>query len=302
MRFSDIQAMSEYQSRFELPGDIPRAQFVVSVSGGLTSFEALRRAIVTKGRENVCAVFADVGTVRDEQGRVVCGEDDDLHEFLEDIELLLKIQIHRIRHRKYAHIWEAFFGERFMGNTMVDTCSKFLKREILDEWIDRWHPGATRVLGFSWLEKSRAETFSGYFPNSWFPLCESPYVTNEDISATLTSAGIQRPSIYDEGWASHGNCGGFCVKMGLGQVWYCWKYRPWRVVFAAEQEDKFRRTVNPTATIFRKDGVPITLFELIHLFENGYRPKTSKGEGCGGRCMIPEGQIENHNPTRPNEY
>ena len=33
---------------------------IVSVSGGLSSYEALRRVVASRGRQNVVAVFADV--------------------------------------------------------------------------------------------------------------------------------------------------------------------------------------------------------------------------------------------------
>lgn len=263
---------------------------VVSVSGGLTSFEALRRAAVKHGANKVDAIFADVGTVRDEQGRVVCGEDDDLHEFLDAIENLLGLKIHRLKHHKYKHIWEAFFGERFLGNHRVDVCSKFLKREVLDKWIEENAPDPIRVLGFSWLEKARAERFAAYFPTSWFPLTEPPYVTNEDISDYLQKLGIRRPSLYNEGWASHGNCGGLCVKGGLGQLYDCWLHRPWRFFFAADQEAKFQREISEDGIIFKRFGLPRTMHQFAKDFEAGYVPKTAqaRSEGCGGQCMIPE--------------
>lgn len=269
----------------DLPGQIKQADYVVSVSGGLTSFEALRRTIEAKGRENVSAVFADVGRIV-ENGETVCGEDDDLYRFLDETERLLDFPIHRIHHREYANMWEAFFGERFMGNSRIDTCSKFLKREVLEEWIDAYHPGCVRVLGFSWLEISRATEYLTYFPNSWFPLTEAPYVTNEDIARWLEDRGIQRPTLYREGF-SHNNCGGLCVKGGIGQLHDLYRWRPARYAYNARRETEFRASINPNATIFRKDGEPITLEALGKLFESGYVPKTSQ-ESCGGRCMIPE--------------
>lgn len=264
-------------------------KFVCSVSGGLTSFEALSRTVALAGVDNVVAIFADVGTVRDDRGRVVCGEDDDLHSFLDSIQDHLGVEIHRLHHPKYKHIWEAFFGERFLGNQRVDTCSKFLKRQVLHRWIDENADGFTHVLGFSWMEKSRSEKYAAYFPNSFFPLNHAPYVTNEEISSELSKLRIIRPSLYGEGWASHGNCGGLCVKGGLGQLWDCWKHRPWRYFFAADQEQRFRREINPSVSIFRRNGLPRTMQEFAVDFDNGYIPKTAKGgEGCGGQCMLPE--------------
>lgn len=260
-------------------------RFVVSVSGGLTSFEAWRRAVEKYGKGNVTPIFADVGTVI-EDGEIVCGEDGDLYRFLRDSEHLMKQRIVRLRHPKYRNIWEAFFGQRFMGNTLVDTCSKYLKREVIAKWMKENAPADTMVLGFSWLEMSRAKKYQAIVPNSWMPLCEPPYVTNDDISAWLVERGVEPPRLYAEG-ASHNNCGMFCVKSGLGQLHDLWRTRIKRYLYNERMELKFRAEINQTATIFRKDGKPITMQALRLLFERGYVPKSSK-EGCGGRCMVPE--------------
>lgn len=261
-------------------------RYVVSVSGGLTSFEAWRRTVEKHGRENVTAIFADVGTVV-EDGEIVCGEDEDLFRFLDDTERLMGHPIIRLRHPKYANIWEAFFGERFLGNTMVDTCSKFLKREVIARWIKENAPDATMVLGFSWLESSRARKYQKRIPNSWMPLQERPYVINDDIAKWLLSRGVKPPRNYELG-ASHNNCGLFCVKSGLGQLYLLWKLRIKRYLYNERMELKFRAEINPKATIFRKNGKPITMQALRLLFEQGYIPKTAPDQGCGGRCMVPE--------------
>lgn len=264
-------------------------RFVASVSGGLTSFEAWRRAVEKHGAENVTAIFADVGTVI-EDGEVVSGEDEDLHRFLGDTERLMGCEIIRLKHHKYHCIWDAFFGERFMGNTMLDTCSKFLKREVISKWIKANAPAATMVLGFSWLESSRAKKYQQLVPNSWMPLQESPYVINDEISAWLRARGVEPPRNYELG-VSHNNCGLFCVKGGLGQLYLLWRVRLRRYLYNERMELKFRAEINPKATIFRKDGKPITMQALRILFENGYVPRTANQQGCGGRCMLPE-QLE----------
>lgn len=269
---------------FDLPGQVRQAKYVCSVSGGLSSIEAWERTLSMYGQDQVCAVFADVGTVI-ENGRVVCGEDQDLLRFMGDAESFLGAKIHRIRHRKYSNIWEAFFGERFLGNSQIDTCSKFLKREVLAEWIESFHPGAIRVLGFSWLEMGRAEIFRSYFPNASFPLFDPPLLTNEDIAAKWMARGVQPSRSYADGF-SHDNCGGMCVKMGLGQAFDLWKLRPWRFEYAERREKEFQDKINPNATIFEKSGLPISMKTLRLLFQSGYVPRTAK-QDCGGRCMAP---------------
>jgi len=264
-------------------------KYIVSFSGGLGSFEALRRCLKKHGPENTIGIFADVGRVF-ENGRNVCGEDDDLYRFLYETEQLLDFRILRLRHPKYKNIWDAFFGERFMGNTRLDTCSKFLKREVIQKWRKDKAPVLhTMVIGFSWEEKSRVEQYQKFVPDSWFPNCEPPYKTNEDIAEWLEERGIKRPRLYRDGF-SHNNCGGLCVKGGLGQLHDVWRLRPWVYEYAERKENQFRSEINPKATIFRHHKLPITMSALREMFEGGYVPRTAKGS-CGGQCMVPtEGQ------------
>lgn len=263
---------------------------IVNVSGGLSSIEALERSIAVYGREGVQAVFADVGQVI-ENGRVVCGEDEDLLRFMGEAETFLKVKIQRIKHPKYSNIWDCFFGERFMGNTQVDVCSKFLKREVLIKWSAQFKD-PVQVLGFSWQEMHRVERFRKRNPNAWFPLCEKPFLINEEIAAKWESRGIKRSSSYLEGFA-HDNCGGMCVKMGLGQLYKLWRTRFWRFEYAERREKEFRQKINPNVTIFKKSGARVTMEALRVMFEGGFIPRTAPcGESCGGQCMLPDAAVE----------
>lgn len=259
--------------------------FLVSVSGGLTSIEAWRRCIEKHGKENTVPVFADVGTMI-ENGKVVSGEDEDLFRFLGEAEEFLGQKCHRIQHPKYKCIWDAFFGERFVTNGLIDTCSKFLKREILDKFAAQY-PGAVRVVGFSWLEMSRMNDFRAYIPNCWFPLAEPPLVTSEEIGQWWQERGIEPPRMYAQGF-SHNNCGGLCFKAGLGQAYDVWKWTPWRYEYNERMQERFFAEVSPEGTFLRRKKKPISLKQLRLEFEGGYVPRTSQYQTCGGKCMIPE--------------
>lgn len=263
--------------------------YVVSVSGGLSSAEALERAITAKGLKNVRAVFADVGEAFDDFGNRICGEDEDLFRFLGETQRFLGIEVTRLRSERYKNIWDVFFGERMLGSTLRDPCSRWLKRRVIDEWI-RAHFvefNTVRCLGFSWLEESRAHEFdklSGYW-QTWHPLLDPPYLTNEEIAQKWESRGIKRPRLYAQGYA-HNNCGGFCVKMGLGQARDLLILNRAAYLWHEEQEQRFRREISADATIFKRGKKPITMRDLRIAFEAGYVPKTDK-QICGGRCMIP---------------
>ena len=104
------------------------AKCVVMYGGGLTSYEASRRAINIYGKENVEIWFADTKT-----------EDADLYRFNDDVERLLGIKITYFT--QGVDIWGVFKQQRMIGNSRIDPCSKFLKRVPLREALDRLSPG-----------------------------------------------------------------------------------------------------------------------------------------------------------------
>lgn len=263
-------------------------KYIVSVSGGLGSYEALRRTLDQKGRTDTVAVFADVGRI-ERDGETVCGEDDDLYRFLDDVERVLDFPIQRIKSERFADIWDVFFKERMLGSSQRDPCSRWLKRKVINEWKVS-HLGRINVmtvLGLGWQEAGRISEFTEIFGDQcWFPLCEEPFVTNDNIVEELAARGIQRPVIYGEGF-SHNNCGGFCVKMGLYQCYLLWKFRLKRWIFAEEKEEEFLAFLGRNdISIFRRDNQPITMRALRGLFENGWRPKKRRSHSCAS-CMLP---------------
>jgi len=258
---------------------------IVGVSGGLASFEAWRRTLEEFGPEYTLPVFADVGTVW-ENGQIVSGEDQDLHRFLADTEKLLGQEVIRLKHDRYTDIWDAFFHQRYVTNGRIDTCSKFLKRQVIHRF-EREHYPCVSVLGYSWLEKARAEEFRSRNRMCRFPLCEPPYVTNEEISAWLLERGIRPPGLYDFGF-QHNNCGGMCFKAGLGQAYDLWRHAPHRYEYNERKQEQFLRTVSPHGLFLKKSGEFISLKNLRLEFEAGYVPGTSEYRSCGGSCMVPE--------------
>lgn len=263
-------------------------KYIVSVSGGLGSYEALRRTIEKHGRENTAAVFADVGKVVS-GAETVSGEDDDLYRFLDETESALDFPIHRIKSNQYSDIWDVFFKQRMLGSTQRDPCSRWMKRKVIKDWtVSRYGKiNVMTVLGLSWQEAGRINEFLAVFGDAcWFPLCEEPFVTNKDIVAELAQRGIDPPRIYSEGFG-HNNCGGFCVKMGLYQCYLLWKFRLNRWMFNEQKEHEFLVYVKRTdISIFRRNNVPVTMRHLRGLFESGFVPKKRKSPSCAV-CMMP---------------
>jgi hypothetical protein len=262
------------------------SKFIVSYGGGVTSAEALKRTIEKHGRENTVAVFADVGQVRDSEGRVVDGEDDDLYRFMAEVEEFLDFKIMRIKSEKYGPgIWSVFFGERCMGNTLMDPCSRALKRRPLDSFINgNFLPiaGDTRVTGLDWTEPRRLLDFEAAMApwSVWFPLCDEPRRTKAQLILDWIGHGIEPPVMYEEGF-THNNCSGFCVKGGIWHFYNLWRSRPWVYLHHESQEELFRETV-AKQTILKKQ----TMRELRARFEDGFVP-IKRGGGCRGICVVP---------------
>jgi hypothetical protein len=270
--------------------------YIVSFGGGLTSYEALRRTIAKHGRENTVPVFADVGQVRDEQGRVVCGEDDDLYRFMAEVEQLLDIKIHRIKNPDYDNVWDVFFKKRMMGSTRIDPCSAEMKRRPLDEFINsRFMPLADwLVVGLDWTEMGRIEDYLNAVQpwRVYFPLLEEPRLTKQAIADQLRREGIEPPDLYYDGF-SHNNCGGACVKAGHAQWYRLWKKRPWVYAYWERREQEFNEMIGKENSILRdrrkiagKTSTVLTLKALRLRFEAGYVPVKTLNEGCGGACIV----------------
>ena len=74
-------------------------KYIVNCSGGLTSFEALRRTLEVHGKANTHAYFADTQQ-----------EDEDLHRFLQEQERYFGIEIERVVDGRT--IWEVWKQRR----------------------------------------------------------------------------------------------------------------------------------------------------------------------------------------------
>lgn len=115
--------------------------------------------------------------------------------------------------------WDVFKDQRFLGNTRVDLCSRVLKREAADRWLEQnCDPTHTTVyVGIDWTEEHR---FVGTASKlglrarkaaaGWTyvaPLCDAPLLEKGVAKDALIDAGIRLPRLYEDG-AAHNNCGG----------------------------------------------------------------------------------------------
>lgn len=248
---------------------------VVMFSGGLGSWAAARRVAATHGTERLTLLFTDTLV-----------EDPDLYRFLK--EAASNIGGELVRLQEGRTIWEVFRDERFLGNHRVDPCSKILKRELADRWLKENRDPSTTVVyvGIDWSESHRYERLRER-RKPWIyeaPLCDAPYLTKTDILRDLASTGIRPPRLYGLGF-SHNNCGGGCVKAGIGHFAHLYKTLPDVFAVWEREEDALRQYLGGNVSILtdRTGGErkPLPLSALRQRLDRGGQVDMFEIGGCG---------------------
>lgn len=280
-------------------------KYIVSVSGGLGSFEALRRTIEAHGKENTVAVFSDVkgsgathwfsmpaidALLHERFG----GESRDLYRFLWHISDALDIPIERLSGD--ATIWTQFAKSRAMrvwtGKGFYCPASELLKRERIAQWIEEhYKPGEyTMVLGMAWDEDHRVQKAKMWWSKrmGWdvpiiAPNAEQPYADNMTITAWLRARGIERSSSYDAGF-EHDNCNRGCVHAGQGHFALLYNTDNPVYLYWAYMERQIQRYLGKDVTILKDErgGTtnPLSLYDFIPRIEAGDYRKIDMG-ACG---------------------
>jgi hypothetical protein len=254
---------------------------IVSVSSGLGSAFAWKLLCDQYGPENVTGVFTDVN-----------GEHPDNYRFLAEVQYELGSRLVKLTNDGRT-IWDVMIEQRFLANTRIDSCSKFLKREPFRAWLrENADPAtATVYLGIDWMEMHRLDRARPRWAEAGWnvraPLCEVPYRSKDEGQKWLDEAKIRRPLLYDMGF-DHANCGGGCVKAGIGQFRKLLLIdRKWYVKWWEAGEERVRRHLGKNVAILRdrRGGKtrPLTLRELrerIDAEASAYEGEDEEG-GCG---------------------
>ena len=187
---------------------------IVSVSSGASSAVCAKRVIDRYGRENVHLVFADTLI-----------EDTDNYRFLVDIKKFFGGAILRLSEGRSPY--DLFEDENIIPNNMFAPCTIKLKTELIELYAKSLIPDfdVTMHIGFDYKDKrprpnkpnGRLDTpierwnkigVEVEYPLLWQPVEYNPL-------KTLFEMGIEPPDMYSKGY-SHANCGGMCVKQGIG--------------------------------------------------------------------------------------
>lgn len=239
---------------------------VVMFSSGAGSWAAARRVADQHGTRDLYLVFGDV---KGDNDHPHTGEDADNYRFLR--EAAADIGGVLVWLKEGRDIWEVFHDDRFLGNTRLANCSKFLKQRPARRWLEaNCDPGDTTVyVGIDWTEIHRMTAVEkNYAPyRVAAPLCDPPYTGKNEVLAELRARGIEPPRLYDLGFA-HANCGGFCVRGGQGHFRHLLEVFPERYAYHEEQEQALREYLGKDVAILRdrRGGKvrPMTLREFRH--------------------------------------
>lgn len=217
---------------------------VVNFSGGACSFFEATRVIEKHGRKNVVLLFADTLV-----------EDCDLYRFLKDAEKHLSVRVTKIAEGRTP--WEVCEKERFIANSRVDPCSKYLKRDLLFGWIKKNCNSAQTVLhfGLDWTEQHRLDKLRArYAEDGWRVaayMTQPPYLQKEMLLARLEAEGIKPPRLYAMGF-KHNNCGGFCFKAGQAQFENLLRTMPERYKDNEKEEERLRAILGDYSILKRQ--------------------------------------------------
>lgn len=248
-------------------------------SGGIGSWAAAKRVAERHGTADLTLLFTDTKM-----------EDEDLYRFLDEAAANVGGQLVKIAEGRTP--WEVFRDVRFMGNSRVDPCSRVLKREMSDDWLKtNCTPEGTRVyVGIDWSEKHRIDRLAER-RKPWdysAPMCDPPYLTKPDMLAGLKREGIRPPRLYEMGFA-HNNCGGFCIKAGIGHFANLLRTMPERYAYHETKEQEMREYLNRGDLTIVRDWATrppknITLRALRERIESGAQIDAFDIGGCG--CFV----------------
>lgn len=187
-------------------------------------------------------------------------------------------------------IWEVFRDVKFLGNSRVDPCSRILKRDLADKWlVANCDPKDTTVyVGIDWTEIHRFERLA---PRKlpWIykaPLCDAPYLDKTRLHFWAEREGITMQTLYKNG-APHANCGGGCIKMGVGGFARLLASDPEEFARWEANEERLREQLGEVAILRDRTGgevTPLPLYQLRRRIEDGQQPDLFDIGGCG--CFV----------------
>lgn len=207
-----------------------RLTHVIQWSGGIGSWATAQRVAAEHGTKDMILLFCDT-----------LSEHPDLHRFSRDAADQLGLPITRVADGRTP--FQVFRDVRFLGNNRIAPCSRILKQIPARCWLESHLEPESTVLyvGIDSTEVRRTTSIvRGWAP--WrveFPMCEEPHLSKADMLDWAIQLGVRPPALYYPPYSlSHNNCGGWCIRAGIGQWVRMLHADPqgFAIVEAAEQE------------------------------------------------------------------
>lgn len=234
---------------------------VVMFSSGIGSWMTAKRVVEAVGNQDLYLVFADVAGLT---GEPHLGEDVDNYRFLEDAHKNLGGELVWLKEGR--DIWQVFKDDRFLGNSRLANCSKYLKQRPCREWLEKnCDPAETIVyVGIDWSESHRLPAIeNAYKPYpAMAPLTSAPFVDKQQMLAAARAEGLEPPAMYSKPYP-HANCGGFCVRAGQAQMRLLLLENRDRYLFHETKEQELRDYLGKDVSVLKDraggTAVPLTL-------------------------------------------
>lgn len=180
-------------------------RIVVGFSGGVTSAWCAGWALRTFPREEVVLLFHDTKE-----------EHPDTYRFLREMAAKLAMPI--TERSDGRSVTEVFRDEGFLGSNLNAMCSRILKREQGEKFVEELRSQGCDeivfVFGFSKREESRIQrAYARGLRDGWsvrFPVAEEG-ITKQKCADWCNEQGVRPSAMYL--WSGHANCVG-CVKGG----------------------------------------------------------------------------------------
>jgi len=246
-------------------------------SGGIGSWAAAKRVAEKHGTDDLALLFTDTLI-----------EDADTYRFLREAAANVGGEFVEIAEGRTP--WEVFRDVRFLANSRVDPCSRVLKRDFADRWLEaNRDPSETVVyVGIDWTEMHRIERLAER-KKPWVyeaPMCDPPYLTKDEMHEWAEREGLRKQRLYTLGMP-HANCGGGCVKMGIGGFARLYHADPCRFAEWEENEQRLRVQLGEVSILRDRAGgttTPLTLRALRERLDAGGQVDLFDIGGCG--CFV----------------
>ncbi len=216
-----------------------RAQFAVSLSGGVPSAVAAEEVIKRYGRSNTLLWFADTQE-----------EDPDLYRFLGDcMQRWGGVLYWYIDGRRPLDVSEE---QKLIPCNLIAPCSFKLKVRPYRDFIQAMPELPVVVIGLEPHEKKRLVSTCASYAKAIpaarveYPLCWEPQEHRSLLEVCRQDWGIEPPLLYALGF-SHNNCGGSCVRAGLREWVRLGYYFPERYAAREAWEQQQRAKGGPRA-------------------------------------------------------